>query len=106
MNAYSNRGPGFWATLTAPNTLSGSPVFNKDKEMIGLVSCGFSEENPLTYVVALYPLFTNTYTLNGESDFHLYKLATAGILMCNEISRIKLLGPNKISITLPKNLKE
>lgn len=95
-------GPGFYATLTAFNTQSGSPVYNKDKELVGIISGG--PDDHTTYVSALYPLFTSTFIIEDYEAFHLYDAARKGTVKCQNIDKIKIAG-RKVSITLPKELK-
>ena len=94
-------GPGFYSTLTAFNTQSGSPVYNKDKELVGIVSGG--PDDHTTYVSVLYPLFVNNFILEGNDAFHLYDAAEQGVIDCTNLHEIKIMGRD-VSITLPEEL--
>lgn len=96
-------GPGFYSTLTAFNTQSGSPVFNKDKELVGVISGG--PDDHTTYVSALYPLFINSFVLEGNDAFHLYNAAKEGAIDCRNLHEVKIMGRD-VSITLPGQLIE
>jgi hypothetical protein len=98
---------GFYAKLTTFNTLSGSPVYNQDDELVGLISHGYEgeTEDSSTFVSVLYPLFTTSYTLNGDEAFHLYNLASQGVVRCMSLDRVKI-DSSKVNLTLPKSLKE
>lgn len=99
---HPQSGLGFYATLATPNTLSGSPVFNKDRELIGLISRGSSDlKDPAAFVAALYPLFMNIKSFSVQ---HLYELAQQGTIACEGLDDIEVIDDDHVNLLLPKSL--
>lgn len=100
-------GPGFYAGLTSPNTLSGSPVFNSKKELVGIISTGNGQiEEPFTFVGVLYPLFAHKYSLEGTEAHHLYELARTDVVKCENLNIIEFIDEVTVNVVLPIALKD
>lgn len=92
-----------YASLTANDTFSGSPVFNKNKRLVGLISKSFPDTLPTTCVSLIYPVFINKFLLENVDDYHLYNLAKEKLIRCGDLDRIAF-TERGIVFTLPKSM--
>jgi hypothetical protein len=110
LNKTSRFHAGFYAELTTFNTLSGSPVYNKNKQIVGLISQGLDYEKPTAFIPILYPIFINEVswepkTLKKTNPYLLYDLAVKGIINCDSLDAIEIKN-GKVNLYLPKSLRE